>query len=124
MADSYLRRFKKSHFSNGEFKPQAFECEKDETALSCHVQKPPLDTDEGARAYQTAFAFPSGDKLGVSVLPHSCFAGMPKPKRKLPENPEEPFAGLHCELSPCPNDDQAAQLAKCAKKLLDFVKHK
>ena len=124
MAESYLGRFKKRQYMDGGFSPEAFECDDDETGLCCHIRKPPLHTDEGVSAYQNAFPFPSGDKLGVCVLRPSCFSGMQKPKRKLPDNRDEPFAELHCELSPCPNDDQAAQLAKCARKLRDFEKHK
>ena len=123
MPHSYLRRFKKKHCTNGVFTPEAFECTHGELGLSFHIRKPPLETGQGILEYQAAFAYDSGDKLGICELSAHCFTGMNRPIPKKPTNHEEQYGEHHRELTPCPSDDQAAQLALCARKLLDFVKH-
>ena len=121
MADSFVRRFKRRHFRYGIFSPEAFQCTEDEIGLSLHKRDPPLDTVSGLAAYQVAFAYPSGDRLGVSELGPYCFKGM-QPPVKSPPGEIEPYSELHYELRPCPEDEQAAQLAACAQVLIPFVK--
>lgn len=121
MADSYLRRFKSRHFKQGIFSPEAFECSAGESGLSLHKREPPLDSDAGLSSYQVAYAYPSGDLLGISELVAACFVGMNLP---IPTPPacDEPYADLHFELRPCPDGIQAAQLAACANLLLPYTR--
>ena len=122
MADAFLRRFKKRHFENGVISPLAFECRLDETGLSFHIRRPPLDTDDGVGEYQLQFAYEkSGDLPGVCSCGDICFGGTGPPQlKRLAET--QPFANLHCELEPCPDADQRAHIARMAVMLRTYEK--
>ena len=121
MADSFLRRFKKSQWRDGHVASEAFECAADDQGLSMHIRTGELETDAGVREYQQRAAYPSGDLLGVCELGSKCFAGMPLPVPAAPDG-ADPWPDQHYELTPCPDPAQRRRLARFAVKLLDYVK--
>lgn len=116
----YLRRFLDWHLDQGIIGPSAFKCRKIDKSLSFHSRQGALLLDEGVKDYQRSFPLLSGDYPGVCVLEERCFVATGCPTGSRDEL-DEPYAEYHCEL-PCPDSLlQRAELAACAKKLLDFT---
>src|SRR4051812_44389457 len=117
---AFLRRFLKRHYLEGVFSSELFMCRSEETGVSLHIREGELASLGSLPAYQRSFPLPSGHFPGICEVDITCFGDMETPV--VAKRPGNPYGEQHRLIEPCPDLDQAAQLATCAILLLEYRK--